>query len=359
MTYERDNIRDMAGYVSGEQPDDPRTIKLNTNENPWPPSPTIDKVLAEVSAADLRRYPSPTADRFRELAATHHGLSRDHIIATRGGDELLRLVITTFVDPGQTIAMTDPTYSLYRVLAQIQNCPVTSVPLDAGWQLPADFADIANRNGARLTLIVNPHAPSGRLLRQTVLQDLANELEGIVLVDEAYVDFIDPELSYDSIDLVRQCPNVILLRTLSKGYALAGLRFGYGIAQPDLIAPMLGKTRDSYNLDHISQQVAEAAITDRAWANSICAKVREERQSLTAALTTLGLSVQPSQSNFVLATIPPDKGDAALLYRALKLQGILVRYFDEPRLADKLRITIGTPGENQALLSALASLIPS
>lgn len=357
MNYERDNIRRLTGYVSGEQPDNPQTIKLNTNESPWPPSPMVDSVLRNVGAADLRRYPPPTADAFRDIAAGHHGLSRDHIIATRGGDELLRLVITTFVDPGQVIAMTDPTYSLYRVLAQIQNCPVAHFALDEDWQMPPDFANAANQANARLTLIVNPHAPSGRMHSKDALKDLADKLHGLLLIDEAYVDFIDPELAYDSADLVRQCPNVIILRTLSKGYALAGLRFGYGMAQPELVAPMLGKTRDSYNLDYISQKIAEAAITDQAWANNLWTKVREQRHAVTVALNAMGLPVQPSQSNFVLVTVPKGKDHAVSLYRGLKARGILVRYFDEDRLADKLRITIGTPDENQRLLTELAALL--
>jgi len=354
MSYERDNIAKMTGYASGEQPDDADTIKLNTNENPWPPSPAVEEALRGLPATALRRYPPPLADGFRDIAAARHRVSRESIIATRGGDELLRLVITTFVDPGQTIAMTDPTYSLYPVLAQIQDCNVVRVPLEEDWSIPEDLA--ARIAGAKLTLIVNPHAPSGRLLTVTALRQLATSLDGLLLIDEAYVDFVDPDLAYDSMVLVRELDNVIILRSLSKGYSLAGLRFGYGIGAESLIAPMLHKTRDSYNLDYLSQKLAEAALSDRAHAGGTWEKVRRERSRLAAELHSMGFTVHPSQSNFLLAGVP-DGTDAGALYRELKQRGILVRYFDQPRLADKLRISVGTPAEDDRLIDALMALL--
>lgn len=354
MTYERDNIARLEGYASGEQPEDPNTIKLNTNENPWPPSPAVQAALDGMQASSLRRYPPPTADAFRDIAAARHRIDRHNIIATRGGDELLRLVLTTFVDPGDVVAMTDPTYSLYPVLAGIQNCPTLKVPLEADWSLPEDFADQANQASARLTLLVNPHAPSGKLLSAEALAGMAKQLRGLLLIDEAYIDFVDPDLGHDCIPLIREFDNVILLRTLSKGYSLAGLRFGYGIAPAGLIRPMLEKTRDSYNLDFISQKLAEAALQDVDWSRQTWQKVRTERDNLTAAFRTLGWTVCPSQSNFLLVTVPPSPG-AAATYLALKRKGVLVRYFNEPRLADKLRISIGTPQENARLLALLAA----
>lgn len=354
MTYERDNIAGMKGYTSGEQPNDPDTVKLNTNENPWPASPAVDAVLAGIDRTDLRRYPPPLANEFRDRAADYHRLARDNFIATRGGDELLRLVITTFVDPGEVIAMTDPTYSLYPVLAKVQDASTFTVPLAEDWSIPADFAEKVNAAGAKLTLVVNPHAPSGKLVGADWLRELALSLDGLLLVDEAYVDFIDPGIDYDATSLVRELNNVILLRTLSKGYSLAGLRFGYGIASPELIAPMLGKTRDSYNLDYISQKIAAAALGDIIWARDTWQKVREERARLFTRLSRLGLEVLPSQANFLLARVPAELGEAQAVYEALKRAGILVRYFDQPRLEDKLRISIGTPAENDRLLAELS-----
>lgn len=357
MGWERDNIRRMQGYTSGEQPEDADTIKLNTNENPWPPSPAIDAVLQSMRGEALRRYPPPTANAFRDIAARYHGVARDNIIATRGGDELLRLVITTFVDPGQPIAMTDPTYSLYPVLAQIHDCPVFKIPLLEDWSLDAAFTGKVAAAGARLTLLVNPHAPSGRLLDVAQLRDIARGIGGLLLIDEAYVDFIDPGIEHDTVDLLDDFDNVIILRTLSKGFSLAGLRFGYGIGPAELIRPMLEKTRDSYNLDLLSQRIAEAAIVDVAHARETWQKVREERLRLAQSLRRLGLDVAPSQSNFLLARTGGDQPGAESLYRALKERGILVRYFSEPRLADKLRISVGRPDENDRLIAALEALV--
>ncbi|HKI74242.1 MAG TPA: histidinol-phosphate transaminase, partial [Pseudomonadales bacterium] len=285
-----------------------------------------------------------------------HGVMRGNIMATRGGDELLRLVMTTFVDPGETIAMTDPTYSLYPVLARIQDCPTLRVPLNPDWSIPADFTDRVNAANAKLTLIVNPHAPSGRLVDPDRIREVAAGINGLLLIDEAYVDFVDPELGYDCVPLIRDFDNVLILRSLSKGYSLAGLRFGYGIASEGLIAPMIGKTRDSYNLDTISQKIAEAAFGDLDWARNTWENVRAERSRLLTALATLGLEVASSQSNFLLATVPPNLGEAEAAYRALKDRGVLVRYFNEDRLRDKLRITVGTPAENTRLLDLLAGI---
>ena len=350
----------MSGYASGEQPLDPATIKLNTNENPWPPSPAVAALIKGFSADMLRRYPPATADSFRQAAAELHGLAPEQIIATRGGDELLRLAITTFVEPGEIIGVTNPTYSLYPVLAQVQNCPVTSLALDDAWQLPRDFAEEMNQRGVRLSLIVNPHAPSGSLMSVDALRELAARLDHLLLIDEAYIDFA-PEGS-GATDLVRETNNVIILRTLSKGYSLAGLRFGYGLACSDLIAPMLHKTKDSYNLDLLGQRIAEAALLDQAHARSNWQKVIAERDRLREALASLGLTCPDSAGNFLLASFPPTemagkKQSAPDLYEHLKSKQILVRYFDADRLKDKLRISIGTPEENDRLLQHIREYI--
>lgn len=353
MAYERDNIRQMQGYKSGEQPENADTVKLNTNENPWPPAPAVGEAIRHFDAGQLRRYPQPTADRFRRLAADLHQVHPENIIATRGGDELLRLVITTFVDPYQPIGMTEPTYSLYPVLAQIQDCPVVKVPLGDEWSLPDDFAHRMNKAGVKLSLLVNPHAPSGSLLGMEAIRKLARDIDSVLLIDEAYVDFVDPDVAYDSASLVEEFDNLIVLRTLSKGYSLAGLRFGYGIGAESLIRPMLEKTRDSYNLDAISQRIAEAALEHRDHAAWSWKQVRTERERLRSALTALGLTVPESQANFLLATVYKAGPSANDLYEYLKEHGVLVRYFDQPGLADKLRITVGTPEDNEQLITHL------
>ena len=356
MTFERDNIARMQGYKPGEQPEDSRTIKLNTNENPYPPSPRVQKVINGFNAESLRRYPPATAIKFRTIAARQHGVSPENIIATRGGDELLRLLITTYVEPGQTIGMTQPTYSLYPVLAEIQNCQVLKVPLEEDWSLPDNFCSRVNDADCRLTFIVNPHAPTGSLLNSDTLSKLADQVKGILVIDEAYVDFIDRD--YDAIKLIHSHPNIVILRTLSKGYSLAGLRFGYGIADKQLIEPMIYKTRDSYNLDTLGQQIAEAALLDQDYANDTWQAVISSRQSLLNALENLNFEVLPSQANFLLVTLPDGCSVSALqLYEKLKERHILVRYFDEDRLRDKLRITVGTNDENQVLMKSIHTIL--
>ncbi len=358
MSFERKNIGAMQGYLSGEQPTDGSTIKLNTNENPYPPAPQIQEIVNSFQIEALRRYPPPTANGFRDLAAAIHDIDRDNIIATRGGDELIRLLITTFVDPGQAIGMTNPTYSLYPVLAQIQNCPVEKVELETDWSLPRNFAQRMNEAGCRLTLVVNPHAPTGKLLTTEQVSTLADELDSVLLMDEAYVDFVEPAADYNTLPLIHQHDNLVILRTLSKGYSLAGLRFGYGIASPSLISPMIAKTRDSYNLDLLSQLIAEAALTYRAHAMGNCAKIMADRETLAHELSNLGLDSSKTNTNFLLVTVPGRfPCDAATLYAELKKRGILVRYFAEKRLADKIRVTVGTPAENTRLLDAIATIV--
>jgi histidinol-phosphate aminotransferase len=237
-------------------------------------------------------------------------------------------------------------------LAEIQASPVVSVPASDDFGIPKDFAARMNAQGVNLSLLVNPHAPSGRLVTRDEIAKIAQELEGVLLVDEAYIDFVDPELDHNLLPLLKTHDNVLMLRTLSKGYSLAGLRYGYGLGCESLIAPLLTKTRDSYNVDAIAQRVATAALHDQAHARSSWERVRAERSRLREALLGLGFKVPGSQSNFLLATVP--HGKIALdLQRALEARGLLVRHFAEPRLDDALRITVGTPEQNNRLLTAL------
>lgn len=364
MSYERSNIKSMIGYSSGEQPRQADVIKLNTNENPYPATAAVTKALKSLVVEDLRRYPQPYANGFRREAAQYHQVDIENILATNGGDELIRLAITTFVDPGESIAIGEPSYSLYPVLAAIQNCPIVKIDLQDDWQMKPDYAAKLNASGAKLAFVVNPHAPSGLLTPVSTLRQIAQTFTGVLVIDEAYVDFVDPSLGYDAVTLVNEFDNVLILRTMSKGYSLAGLRFAYGIASEKLIAPMLYKTRDSYNTDFISQALATAALSDRKEAAVSWRKVREERSRVEQALAALRLTSAPSQSNFLLAQLPSTDSryeNAELLarecYQRLKDDGILVRYFDMPRLRDKLRITIGTPQENTQLLQKLASYL--
>ncbi len=382
MPYERDNISRLTAYAPGEQPQsDERVIKLNTNENPYPPMTPVMDAIRSLPAESLRKYPSPAAMNFRWAAAQVHEVDPDQIIATNGGDELLRLAISVFCDPitGQStrggVGVVEPSYSLYPVLAAAHDTSVTRVALNDDYSLPDDLEEKMIAAGVNLLLLVNPHAPSGALIPLQRMDRLASALEGkaVLLIDEAYVDFA----THDCLPLVRKTgglDNVLLLRTMSKGYSLAGLRFGYGIGGANLIASM-DKARDSYNTDALSQAAATAALANRALAAQSWRKVIDERSRMTRELSRRGWHVFPSQTNFIL-TVPPAKPDgesasrrgnppapplsvdakgpaARTIYESLKARNILVRYFDHEGLRDKLRITIGTPEENDAVLAAL------
>ncbi len=351
--YQRPNIQRMAGYQWGEQPVDETCIKLNTNENPYPPSPAVAQALSAFASASLRTYPQPTADVLRTQIAKLHGLSREHVVVTHAGDEALRLAITTFVEPGGTFASADPSYSLYPILAQIQDAQICGIELADDWSIPEDFALQARAAGAQLTCVVNPHAPSGHFSKTQRLREIADEISGVLLIDEAYADFVDPAKRYQSETLVSQCNNVLVLRTFSKGYSLAGLRLGYLLGDPELITPVLEKTRDSYNVDAISQSLGLAALLDQSYAQNTWQKVREQRQLLAHSLERMGWTSLPSEANFLLATPPATGISAAEIYRQLKAANILVRYFDHQRLRDKLRISVGTADQNQTLLAQI------
>ncbi len=363
MSFERNNIRAMTGYTSGEQPSDADTIKLNTNENPYPPGPAVEQALRAIQVQSLRRYPPPTAALLRESLARLHNVSNDNIVVTNGGDELLRLVLATFVTPydsafagGDSIGVVDPSYSLYDVLAAAHGCSMKKYPLRADWSLPHDLAAQLNADKVKLCFIVNPHAPSGYLTSMADIEKLARAFNGVLVLDEAYVDFVDPVQKHDCIPLTSRLDNLLILRTFSKGYSLAGLRMAYGIGARALIDPMQYKTKDSYNTDYIAQTLARAAIEDQAYASDTWRRVREQRTWLVKELDSLGLKTPPSQSNFLLATVGAPN-QAAAVYQALKDAGILVRYFKLPGLEDKLRITVGSPEENRKLIDALKKIV--
>ena len=361
MPYERPNIRDLTAYTPGEQPipgpGQRPYIKLNTNENPYPPCEEVMESIREIDPDSLRRYPPPTAATVRQTVASVHGLSPDQVIITNGGDELLRLAITVFCqseceNPAHNqstgIGVAHPSYSLYPILAAIHGTKITSVRLAEDFSLPDDTADRFNDAGCSLTMIVNPHAPSGWLEPLDKLEQFARDFKGVLLVDEAYVDFASHD-ALPLLDPVKELDNVLLLRTLSKGYSLAGLRLGYGLGHPSLIQT-LDKARDSYNVDAIAQVAAIAALKSCDKAATNWQAVIAERNRLTDELTRRGHRVYPSETNFLLVQT---KSDAQSTYKSLKVNGVLVRYFDKDPLKNTVRITVGTPQENDALLAAL------
>lgn len=349
MSYFRFAVDAMTGYIPGEQPK-PGTpiIKLNTNENPYPPTPQAMEVLRNLDSEWLRRYPDPFAKDFCSAVSEALSVPTDWVIVGNGSDELLNVIIRASAEGSdRKVVYPMPTYVLYRTLAAMQPAEVVEIDYPANFQLPID--ELVKARGA-ITFIASPNSPSGHLVPLADLRVLAQQLSGILVIDEAYTDFAE----YSALPLVQEFENVIILRTLSKGYSLAGLRMGFGIANLQLLAGLF-KIKDSYNIDAIATAVGTAAMRDQAYKNACAEKVKKSRAKLAVELKNLGFTVLDSQANFVLAT--PPQGNAEQLYLALKARGILVRYFKQVGLEDKLRITVGTDEQNQILIEALVSLV--
>ena len=287
----------MAGYTPGEQPKPgERVIKLNTNENPFPPSPRVVDAIRRITPDALRRYPSPMADEFRAVAARVHGVSPESILAGNGSDDILQIALRSYCGPGDVLACPDPTYSLYPVLAELADVRLIPVPWEPGWQLPAE-ALLSER--PRAIFFANPNSPSGTSVTVADIEALARATEALVLVDEAYADFADD----NCLSLPGRQRNVLVTRTFSKGYGLAGLRFGYAIGDPEVIAQM-AKVKDSYNCDAIAIAAACAALDDAEYARKNWQAIRTERERLSSELERRGLAVVPSPANFLLVTTP-------------------------------------------------------
>jgi histidinol-phosphate aminotransferase len=347
-SYFRPNIDAMTGYVPGEQPKSgTQIIKLNTNENPYPPSPAAMEVLHHLSAEALRRYPHPFANDFRQAISDMLDVPIDWIIAGNGSDEILNVIIRSCAERDRRVVYPTPTYVLYRTLAEMQPAEVMEVPYGENNRLPIE--ELAAANGA-VTFIASPNSPSGHVVSNDELRQLAARLSGVLLIDEAYVDFANET----ALPLVKEFENVMISRTLSKGYSLAGLRLGFGIAQPSLLSGLF-KVKDSYNIDAIACAVGAAAIRDQAYLKQCTERVKASRAKLTLDLKQLGFQVPESQTNFLF--VAPPKGNAEEIYLGLKQRGILVRYFKQPGLDDKLRITVGTDEQNQTLIEALLHLV--
>ncbi len=347
MSYFRPAIDAMTGYVPGEQPKSGiKVIKLNTNENPYPPSPNAIAALQNIDTDSLRRYPDPFAHEFCQAVSDVLDVPTDWVIVGNGSDDVLNILIRACAEGrDRQVVYPMPTYVLYRTLSAMQPAEIVEVPYGENFQLP--IADLVAANGA-VTFIASPNSPSGHIVPLDDLRQLARQVSGILAIDEAYVDFAE----YSALPLVHEFDNVIVLRTLSKGYSLAGLRLGFGIANPKLLSGLF-KVKDSYNIDAIAIAMGTAAMRDQDYKNASAEKVKRSRVKLSQDLKNLGFTVFASHGNFVLAK--PPKGNAEELYLKLKEAGILVRYFNQTGLADKLRITVGTDEENLALINAIAA----
>jgi histidinol-phosphate aminotransferase len=340
----RDAVRRLAAYTPGEQPTDRSVIKLNTNENPYPPSPRVREVLAGFDLDLLRRYPDPLSRRLRARVAEMHGCASDRVFAGNGSDEILALCTRAFVPNGGSVGYFDPSYSLYPVLADIQEAERRPVLLGESfeWAMPESYA-------ASLFFLTCPNAPTGMRYPKAVIRAFCERFAGVVLIDEAYVDFADE----DCMDLALALPNVLVMRTVSKSYSLAGLRVGYVVGSLPLIEAIF-KIKDSYNLDAVAQAAALAAFFDVAYMRASVARIRATRRRLAEALAAMGHFVHPSESNFLW--VRPGGIAARALYETLKERRILIRYFDGPRTGGHVRITVGTDAEVDALIAAMRDM---
>ena len=347
MSFVRNNISQLAGYVPGEQPQGGKFIKLNTNENPYPPSAKVVEAI-QVAAEKLVRYPDPVSTAFRLAAGHALNVNPDWIVCGNGSDDILTILTRSFVDQGDLIRLPNPSYILYRTLAEIQGARYQEINFNDDWRLPASFA--AADEGLKLVFLPNPNSPTGTVVSQEDILALADKLPCPILIDEAYVDFAD----FNCIDLVKQNEKIMVSRTLSKSYGLAGLRFGFLVAQPTIIEQLL-KVKDSYNCDALSIAGATAAMSDQDWLRDNVARIRATRSDLQEKLTQLGFEVIPSQANFVWCT--HSEAEVKPIYEYLKENRILVRYMSYPNWKEGLRISVGTDDQINACLGLIQSKV--
>jgi len=333
----------LQAYTPGEQPQDRGIVKLNTNENPYPPSPQVAAALATFSAERLRLYPEPRNLALRRRLAAIHGCGEEQIFVGNGSDEVLALATRAFVENDGSIGYFEPSYSLYSVLADIRGVEKRPVELgpDFTWRMPADFR-------ASLFLLTTPNAPTAMQYDRADVTAFCRTFDGVVLLDEAYVDFARD--NFMDLALAPDNANTLVMRTLSKSFSLAGLRLGYAVGPAPLIGA-LQKIKDSYNLDMLTQAVALAALSDLDSMRANVRRIQATRERLRAALTTAGWRVLPSETNFLFAR-PPD-GNAQAVFDRLRAKKIFVRYFPGPRTGEFLRITVGMDAEVDVLLKAV------
>ncbi len=344
----RSSVAAMGGYTPGEQPRDGEFLKLNTNESPYPPSPRVFAALREALTGDrLRKYPDPVGTAFRRTTGRVLGVDPDGIVIGNGSDDVLTILTRAFVPEGGLVASPTPSYLLYRSLAEIQGARFRAVPFNDDWSLPAPWP----ARDADLTFLPNPNSPSGTAVPVEAVRRLATDLPGPLVADEAYADFAGS----DALALAREPgSNVIVTRSLSKSYCLAGIRFGFLVTAPAVARELL-KVKDSYNCDALSLAAAQAALEDQDYLRETCARVVATRGRLERGLADLGFAVTPSRSNFVWGR----RSDRPVkpLYEELKRRRILVRYMAFDGYGDGLRVSVGTDAEIDRLLAELRAIL--
>ena len=340
----RKSVRELSAYTPGEQPKVEGLIKLNTNENPYPPSSGVARFLAEYAVDMLRLYPDPVCAALRERIAAILGCGVEQVFVGNGSDEVLRVCMRAFTQPGGAAAAFEPSYSLYPVLAAAEEVGFRRVPLADGFAWAEPPVDL----DASLFFLANPNAPTGVFYPLERIEAFCRRFQGVVLVDEAYVDFSEGR---NCLGLAKSMTNVLICRTLSKSFSLAGLRLGYAVGSAELIAALY-KLKDSYNVDRLAQAIALAAMEDIPWMQANARKIVATRKRMETELVKRGFEVVPSAANFLFVR-PPKSTSAADLFLKLRNANILVRYFPGPRTGDYLRVSMGTDPEMDAFLAAI------
>ncbi len=369
MSFIRPNVEAMAGYVPGEQPKGDEAVKLNTNENPYRASEKAYDAIRAVADRGLSRYPNAVGQAFREAAAALYGVEPDWIMCGNGSDDILTVLTRTFVGENQLLRLPYPSYILYKSLAEIQGARSEEVYFQDDWTLPDYFSQVPTSaptapfrvnpleggvapDSLRLVYLPNPNSPSGTLIPVEEIEKIANSLPCPLVVDEAYADFA----GVSCVDLVKRNPRVMITRTMSKSYALAGLRFGFLIAQPEMIEQTL-KVKDSYNCDALSIAAATAAILDQDHLKRTTAKIVATRDRMAAKMRELGFVVPESRANFTWNVWPTGEISHRELYEYLKKNGYLVRYMNYSEWSDGLRISVGTDEDVDACLGLVERLL--
>jgi histidinol-phosphate aminotransferase len=347
----RPAVRAMPGYMPGEQISD--LVKLNTNEGAFPPSPRAMAVLAAIADDTLRLYPDPVCARLRGAAAARFGVTADQVLAGNGSDDCLTILYRGFLEPGDKVACPWPTYGLYDTLATLQGAELVRVPFRQSarrWDLPPELG----RQRAKMIILANPNNPSGTLVPADELRRVCDATPGaVVVVDEAYVDFaLGAGIDASLLPYLAEHPNLVVLRTMSKSYSLAGARLGLLFAAAPLVTELM-KVKDSYNVNAVTQAIGVAALEDRSYHEQCVRQTLDQRARLERELESIGWTWPESAANFLLCEI----GERAEeVYNALKQEGLLVRWWKAPELRTKIRISVGNPDENDHLLAALKRL---
>ena len=340
----RASVRSLRPYIPGDQPTGD-VIKLNTNESPYPPSPRVGEALAAVAAGGLNLYPDGECLALRQALGRLHGFAENEVFVGNGSAEVLHLAIRAFTQPGQSVGYFNPSYTLYAALAESEELQLAPLDLDADfdWHIPSTFAP-------GLFILANPNSPTGRLADPERVRAFCQAFPGVVLVDEAYVEFS----ARHCLHLAHELPNVVVSRTLSKAYSLANARVGCALGRAPLIEALF-RIKDSYNVSGLDQTAGLAAVQDQAHLASVVGRIRATRERVSAALRQRGFAVVPSEANFIF--VSPPRLPAETVFAELKRRSIFVRYFPAPATRHHLRLTIGTDAQMDRVLAALDEIL--